>query len=74
MGSIVPDYITIPKGWAILPDSAALASMNSAAPASMAKLGDGKRRGFRASIRSDTDSDPEDAFFPGEATAYVDNE
>jgi hypothetical protein len=66
--SMIPSYIEMPPGSAIVRVAKA-----GGAPG-IPKAGGGKRRAFRASVRSDNDSETEEAFFQSEATAYVGNE
>lgn len=66
---MVPSYIKMPPGSAIV-------RISKSAILGVPKAGGGgKHRVFRASVRSDNDSDTtEEPFFQSEATAYVGNE
>lgn len=67
---MVPSYINMPHGSAIV---RVAKSVIVGVP--KAGGGGGKHRAFRASVRSDNDSDTtEETFFQSEAAAYVGNE
>ena len=65
---MIPSYTKMPPGSDIVRITKAGGAL------SIPKAGGGKSGAFRASVRSDNDSDTEEAFFQSEATAYISNE